>query len=549
MENIQSFEQIKLLLHTKTVDRKVIQERLKKAYYEDKPIITDAQYDELFGDDDYVGYTPSTDGPWQVLEHKIAMGSLNKLKTWEQAEKWLKDKGPVVWEPKLDGLSIELVYEKGTLTHAVLRGGGDKGEDILKNAKNFAGVKHTLENANSYVSVRGEVIISKTNFELLNKESEEAYSNRRNCISGICRRYDGKYSGLLGFYAYDIIEFLENENEKLYISESEKLTTLYNYGFRLPFAYNTMTEQQYNDYGNIRDTAEEFQMDGLVIKTLDMTEQIALKFEPKGELTKITHYTWEVGSTGKLVPTIWFKPVTVGGTRLVKAAVGSFQGYLDLDATIDSVVEVRKMGDVIPKVTKVVTKANSLLEIPVTCPKCKVPLQRQGTDLYCKNHNCPAKQESKCCSVYWAMCLKGITDSWVKALMTNGKVSHCYDIPKVKAEDIANIDGYSMNKAEKMIAHFKERYAKIIQENDIATFMWMCPIPTVKGKSMESLIGLFSTIEELKSWLLSDFDNDKLQQLINTLGNSKGNKAYEYFKEDSSDLLELLYTMEDAIND
>lgn len=278
---------IELLEKTGTVDRTTLQEKLKKLYYEDgNSPITDAEYDELFGDKDYVGYTVSTDGPWQVLPHKIPMGSLAKLKTWGDAQNWLKDKGQVIWQPKLDGLSIELVYEFGKLTHAILRGGGTEGEDILKNAKNFQYVPNEINTAISYISVRGEVVISNESFGKLLIDSQESYSNRRNCVPGICRRYDGKYSEYLSFWAYDIIA-----EGTTYHEEISKLVALNHLGFKVPFSKPDMTETEYQGYGDIRNTANEFQMDGLVIKTNDLQFQIALKFEPKGEQTTVTGYT------------------------------------------------------------------------------------------------------------------------------------------------------------------------------------------------------------------------------------------------------------------
>ena len=237
----QNKKLIELMKHIGVVDEKLLQERLKKAYYEGEPLITDAEYDELFGDKDYVGYTVDQSGPWQVLPHKIPMGSLPKLKTWEDAQNWLKDKGQVIWQPKLDGLSIELVYELGKLTHAILRGGGTEGEDVLKNAKNFQYVPDEIPTTNkSYVSVRGEVVISNESFGALLINSQESYSNRRNCVPGICRRYDGKYSEYLSFWAYDIIA-----EGTTYQEETSKLVALNHLGFKIPFSKIDMTEIEY----------------------------------------------------------------------------------------------------------------------------------------------------------------------------------------------------------------------------------------------------------------------------------------------------------------
>jgi DNA ligase (NAD+) len=203
---------------------------------------------------------------------------------------------------------------------AVLRGDGEKGENIYNNAINFAGIPKQLPQPIT-IQVKGEAVISQSNFIKLLGLSNEAYKNRRNCIPGICRRFDGQYSSLLSFYAYTLEDY-SNADKK------SQLIKLYNLGFKIPFAKLTMTEDEYNAFGDIRDTAEDFQMDRLVLKTNDGLHEIALKFEPKGEISTVTEYTWEVGTTGKLVPKIHFEQVNVGGSNLTQAAVGSYNGYI-----------------------------------------------------------------------------------------------------------------------------------------------------------------------------------------------------------------------------
>lgn len=533
----QNKKLIELMKRIGVVDEKLLQERLKKAYYEGEPLITDAEYDELFGDKDYVGYTVDQTGPWQVLPHKIPMGSLPKLKTWEDAQNWLKDKGDVIWQPKLDGLSIELVYEFGKLTHAILRGGGTEGEDILKNAKNFQYVPDEIPTTNkSYVSVRGEVVISNESFGALLINSQESYSNRRNCVPGICRRYDGKYSGYLSFWAYDIIA-----EGITYQEETSKLVALNHLGFKIPFSKIDMTEIEYQGYGNIRDTANEFQMDGLVIKTNDLNFQIALKFEPNGEQTVVTDYTWEVGTTGKLVPIIWFEPVNVGGTTLKKASGASLRNIKQLNAPVDSIVEVRKMNDVIPKVTKCVKSSDKSLDIPTHCPICGSLLEEQGADLYCVNPNCLVKIENKCTSVYWAVAIKGIKDGWIKQLMVNGIITEPKDVLKVTPEQLSST-GMSLQRAQKVIEELRIKWKDIIVKNEVLPVLWMLPIPSIAGKAQEKLAGYFETIEGLYSYLVALIDNEPTSKsdLTDLLGNSKGNAAYAYFVENRDITLNLI---------
>lgn len=536
-----------LFILTKTSNEKELQEYLKVQYYTNIPIISDTEYDELFGDKDYVGYTVDQTGPWTVLPHKIPMGSLPKLKTWEDAQNWLKDKGQVVWEPKLDGLSIELIYEFGILKHAILRGGGDKGEDILRNAEKFIGVLSTIETNNMYVSVRGEVVISQSNFNQLLQTSRADYSNRRNCVPGICRRYDGKYADFLSFYAYDIIEiFNEVDGNKIYSTELEKLTTLYNYGFKLPFALNTMSEENYMKYGDMRDTAEEFQMDGLVIKTNNMTEQIALKFEPKGEQTTVTDYTWEVGTTGKLVPIIWFEPVNVGGTTLKKASGASLRNIKQLNAPVGSIVEVRKMNDVIPKVTKCIESSDKPIDIPAYCPVCGSMLVEQGADIYCTNPKCRVKMENKCTSVYWPVAIKGIKDGWIKKLMEENVIIEPKDVLQVSYRQLAST-GMSETRAQKVIEELRASWGDIIKNDDVLKVLQMLPIPSIAGKAQEKLAQYFETISGLYDYLIALIDNEPTSKsdLIDLLGNSKGNAAYSYFVENRDSIVELINSLKE----
>lgn len=534
---------IELMKQIGVVDEKLLQERLKKAYYEGEPIITDQEYDELFPND-YVGYTPEQNGPWTVLPHKIAMGSLPKIKTWEDAVKWVGDKS-VIWQPKLDGLSIELVYEFGKLTHAILRGGGDAGEDILRNVENFKYVPQELPTDRTYISIRGEVVIAQSDFEKLIKESQESYSNRRNCVPGICRRYDGKYSKYLSFWAYDIIESSIEANKKYvkYTSETQKLASLYHLGFKIPFSLTSMDEDSYNNYGDIRDTAEEFQMDGLVIKCNDLSDQIALKFEPKGEQTTVTDYTWEVGTTGKLVPIIWFEPVNVGGTTLKKASGASLRNIKQLGAPVGSIVEVRKMNDVIPKVTKCIKPSDKPIDIPIYCSVCGSMLVEQGADIYCTNSKCRVKMENKCTSVYWPVAIKGIKDGWIKKLMEENVIIEPKDVLQVSYRQLVST-GMSETRAQKVIEELRTSWGNIIKNNDVLKVLQMLPIPSIAGKAQEKLAQYFKTIQGLYVFARDPHEADK-SELIHILGNSKGNAAYSYFVENRDQIVELINSLKE----
>lgn len=541
---------LKLIDKTITQEEKSqLQEYLKKKYYETgNSELTDAEYDYFFGNNDYVGYTPSQNGPWNILEHRIAMGSLTKLTSWDQALKWLETRLNNVWEPKLDGLSMELVYEHGKLMHAILRGGGDKGEDILKNAKHFNGVLENIKDEYDYVSVRGEVVISKSAFEELIKASNESYSNRRNCVPGICRRYDGQYSNYLSFYAYDIIR-QNAESIVSYSSETDKILSIYNYGFKVPFAFKTMTKEDYLKYANLRNDAEDFQMDGLVIKTEDLSEQIALKFPANGEISTVTGYTWEVGSTGKLVPVILFEKVNVGGTNLTKASVGSYKIYKELNAPVGSIVKVKKMNDVIPKVTETIERSSNELEIPKTCPICGSELVQKGTDLYCVNDNCLVKIEQNCIAVYNAIPVKGITNKWIKELINMLIIKEPADVINITAKSIAQLDGYSLKTGEKIVSNFEDWSNRIYANSNrhISMFLKMIAIPSFGGKAYEKFANMFVDMNDFETWV-NAINDTTLEQLKAAVGNSAGIKAFEYLTKHKQEIINLIQAIKSKLN-
>jgi DNA ligase (NAD+) len=270
-------------------------------------------------------------------------------------------------------------------------------------------------------------------------------------------------------------------------------------------------------------------MDGLVIKVIDTNEQIALKFEPKGEITTVTKFGWEIGTTGKLVPKIFFNVVNVGGSNLSQAAIGSYQGYLDLDAPIGSKVLVKKMGDVIPKVTKVVERSNENLDLPTTCPRCNSVLIHKGADLYCENALCPVKIKLKCSAVFNSLGIKGVTPEWINKLVDMKKIEYNYQVVQCTWEDIMSTGGYSENRAKWVIEEMKNKFQEILSGSKVVNLLWMLPIPTVSNTAYEKMAKEFPLIEELYRYICAG--NIEKDYWIGILGKSKGTKVTEYLIE------------------
>lgn len=242
-----------------------------------------------------------------------------------------------------------------------------------------------------------------------------------------------------------------------------------------------------------------------------------------------------------MVPVIQFEPIVVGGTKLTKASGASLKNIRQLNAPVGSIVEVRKMNDVIPKVTKCIKPSNQPLDIPTHCPVCGSLLKEQGADLYCTNSNCLVKLENKCTSVYWAVAIKGIKDGWIKQLMVDGTIKEPRDVLRVTPEQLS-LTGMSLQRAQKVIEELNQKWKDIISKNEVLPVLWMLPIPTIAGKAQEKLAGYFETIESLYSYLVALIDNDPTSKsdLIDILGNSKGNAAYAYFIENRDITLNLI---------
>lgn len=519
----------KLKNNTITADeRNELQAALKKDYYEKgKTPLTDEEYDFFFDTNtEEIGYRLD-DSHYQVFNHSYPMGSLNKVKTFETAQAWLeKLNKPFVVQPKLDGLSMGLYFNNGQLTHALLRGSGVAGENIIENALKFDGVPQQIEDKGIRF-VRGEIVIAKSKFEQI---TDSEYSNRRNAVSGIARRYDGKYAELLSFYVYGL------EADTFIPTQSARMERAHNAGFKVPFTLMYLREEDYLKFASIRTSAEEFQMDGLVLKQNEIdpndnysgrpSTQIALKFPPEGNTTIVTGYDWELGTTGKLTPVIRFETTNVQGTNISKASFGSAKAVKEFGAGIGAKVLVQRMGDVIPKVTKLVEKGDEPI-IPTVCPECGEPLVWEGANLFCKNSNCTQKLIAACGRTFWAMGIKGVSTDFIHELVRAGMLQRFSQVVTMTAALISNHTKITPGRAEKIEQKIKE----FLKNSTYKDFLWMLNIAGVSGKAIDKMAEAFPTVELLL--------NATKEECTNCLGNSKGTSLYEYIQDNKKTMDEL----------
>ena len=317
-----------------------------------------------------------------------------------------------ILEPKLDGASIELVYEKGLFVRAVTRGNGRAGELVTENVRTIPSLPLRLREADrrapEQLAVRGEVIMHLSAFEALNERmverGSEPYVNPRNSASGSLRQLDPRLTAErpLDLLAYDILMVRGAQ----LASDHEAVQALREWGFRTPervTLVSTVEEvlEYHEAYAADRDDLD-YEIDGVVIKVDHLDSRadlgatshhprwaLAFKFEPRREITRIEKIAVSVGRTGKLTPVALLRPVEVGGVTVSRASLHNRDEVARKDIRKGDLVRIQRAGDVIPQVVERVPedgrKRGASFRMPAHCPSCDTPVQEDGPFTYCPN--------------------------------------------------------------------------------------------------------------------------------------------------------------------
>lgn len=461
-------------------------------YILDNPEISDTEYDKMLRelqkleeeDSEYV----LPDSPTQRVgakpldkfkkhKHKTPMLSLNNamnddelLAFDERIKKHLGGSKEITYtaELKFDGLAIELVYEDGILTVGSTRGDGETGEDVTPNIKTVKNIPLHLEGKPpSRLEVRGEVVLTKKAFAKLNndreKEGEPLFANPRNAAAGSVRQLDSKITAKrpLHFFAYGIGE----AKETLFDSQHELLKQLSKFGIPVNehFALCKNIEEVQKFFNKIEEKREklDYEIDGIVIKVNDFKLQeklgtisrsprfaIARKFAAQEATTVIEDIIVQVGRTGALTPVAKLKPVHVGGVT-VKSATLHNQDEIDRkDVRIGDTVFIRRAGDVIPEVVKVVEskrpKHSKHYKMPTHCPECGAEAIKEEGEVVsrCIGLTCPAKLKEGIRHFVskGGMDIEGIGHKLVEQFVDEGLIKKFSDFYKLTEKDILKLE-------------------------------------------------------------------------------------------------------------
>jgi DNA ligase (NAD+) len=533
--------------------RRIIDHAADLYYNEDAPEMSDYEYDRLFEElkrleaehpelDDPDSPTHRVGGAasekFAKVTHPVKMGSLSDVFSEEEmrdfidrtvrtlAEAGVPEKD-ILWsvEPKIDGLSVSLTYERGRLVLGATRGNGTVGENVTENLMTVAGIPHTLPEPLD-LTVRGEVYMPRRVFEEINAEKETAgervFANPRNAAAGSLRRLDAEETAAARL---DIFVF-NYQTGSLYVdghepkTHEETIRRIGELGFHA-IGIETVTADPEEAVDAIRRIGERrgslpYDIDGAVVKLNSLAQRIlagenpstpkwaaAFKYPPERKETKLLAIEANVGRTGVLTPLAVLEPVRLAGTTVSRATLHNIDIIRERDIRIGDTVLVQKAGDIIPEIVGSVREKRTGSEIPFafpeTCPSCGERLfwdSEEGDSgaLRCQNPACPAQLERGIIhfASRGAMNIDGLGPALVGALIGEGLIRDAADLFSLKKEDIAGLPRMGDKSAENLLAALENAKAA-----GPARLLYALGIRHVGEVGAETLVAEFRSVDAL----------------------------------------------------
>jgi len=422
-------------------------------------------------------------------------------------------------ELKIDGVSIDLLYERGSLARAATRGDGVRGDDVTPNVRTVRTLPLRIDPNFARLEVRGEIFISKQDFARYNEQLEEAgeepLANPRNAGAGALRQKDPKLAAQrhLSAYVYHLVAADDLRVE----SQSKAYELLESLGF--PLNPKRDVFRSIDDVVTFIDTWHErrhelpFEIDGIVVKVNRRDEQlelgttskaprwaIAYKYPPEAAKTVVRDVRYQVGRTGAVTPVAMFDQVLLAGTRVTNASLHNFDEIARKDIRIGDTVMVEKGGDIIPKVVDVLVaerpRGAKKIEPLEHCPECGEPLHRFEGEVAvrCVNQGCPAIARESL--VHFgsrkAMDIEGLGYERVKQLLSAGLVTDYASLYELKADDVAQLERMGEKSAQKLIDGIERS-----KTNELSRVIFAIGIRMVGERAAKLLADRFRSIDAL----------------------------------------------------
>ena len=456
-------------------------------------------------------------------------------------------------EPKFDGLAVSLIYEEGKFTLGATRGDGIVGEDVTHNLKTIKSIPLKLEGKNipEKIEVRGEVVMLTKDFESLNKKnvelSQKLFANPRNAAAGSLRQIDSSITAKrpLSFFAYSIFLF-EDQHQLLSHSKGLKLLS----DFKIPTSNLALVTKRvdglqsyYDKIVKIRSKLP-FDIDGIVYKVNSLNHQDELgfiskaprwatahKFPAEEAETLVLDITVQVGRTGSITPVARLKPVIVGGVQVTNATLHNEDELKKKDVHIGDYVKVRRAGDVIPEIVRVIKEKRAdtvkIFNMPSECPICKSRLSKDedGAVLRCLNGlSCSAQKKQGLihfCSRK-AMNIDGLGERIVDQLIDENLIDGFSDIYKLKKEQLVQLERFAEKSAENLIKAIESS-----KNTTLGKFIYAIGIRNVGESTALDLAEHFKSLKKIKATSLEELE------AVPDIGPTVSKSINEYFNDES----------------
>lgn len=516
----------------------------------DAPEVSDEEYDRLYRElsalEEAHPELCTTDSPtqrvggsplesFQTVDHVAPMLSLDsaqeeeKLRRFdERIRRGLGDETPVeyVLEPKLDGASVELVYEDGVLARASTRGDGVRGEAITENVRTIGAVPLRLRSVDRPVprllALRGEVIMRIGAFEELNerlmRSEKMPFANPRNAAAGSLRQLDPgtTASRPLDIFVYDILGFEEGTDPPT--TQSAGLSAIRDWGLApSEMARRVSSVEEILEYHaellEGRDDLD-YEIDGIVIKLNGLAHRaelgstshhprwaFAFKFPPRKEISRVLKIVPSVGRTGTVTPIAMLRPVELGGVTVSRASLHNREEVARKDIREGDRVRVQRAGDVIPQVLERLEepgrRRGRRWRMPDACPSCGFALVERGPFTVCQNSfHCPAQLAGRIqhFASRGALDVEGLGEETARQLVSEGLVLHLPDLYAFDVEQLTELEGFAEKSADNLVRAIRES-----SPVELRRFLYGLGIPEVGAAVSRDLARHFGTLAHLRS--------------------------------------------------
>lgn len=513
-------------------------------YVLDRPVVSDAEYDRRLDELKRLeGLYPelvTPDSPTQrvagaplpafpEVRHLAPMLSLDSVVHEEDVRRFIdrlrqalgQGRPTFVAEPKLDGASIEVVYERGALVRAGTRGDGERGEDVTANVKTIRSVPLRLVDDGrpppERLSVRGEVLMATAAFRRLNeqlaREGKPLFANARNAAAGSLRQLDPRVTAArpLEIVFYDVLAMAGGP---ALTRHWERLEALRGWGLRVsPHNRQVASDEEILRYHREMDRRRDalgVEVDGIVVKLDDLLARerlgttarhprwaLALKFAPRREETAIEDIVVQVGRTGVLTPVAVLAPISIGGVTVARATLHNREELRRKDLRVGDTVRAIRAGDVIPEVIERIPRAGERrgppFAMPARCPACGAVVEQDGPLDRCPaGLACRAQLERSIChfASRSALDIRGLGRETVTALIEGGLVESVADLFAVKEQDLLRLPRFGARSAQNLV-----RAIERAKQTELWRFLHALGIPGVGERTAQDLADHFGSIE------------------------------------------------------